>query len=67
MASNEWMLGGAVEVRCRLCRVDISRGHWGVLLGQRCDDCIRAAETTRLARVADEVREREAMLGLDAL
>lgn len=67
MSMSGWAMMGAVEVRCRLCGVDISRGHWGLLLGQRCDDCVRAAEATRLAMVADEVREREAMLDLDAL
>ena len=56
-----------MHVRCRLCGVDISRGHWGLLLGQRCDDCIREVEATRLLAVADEAREREAMLGLDPL
>lgn len=44
-----------------MCGVDISRGHWGVLLGQRCDDCIRASEAKRLVAVEAEVSERAAM------
>lgn len=53
---------------CRSCGVDISRGHWGLLLGMRCDDCIRAVDTQvealRLDAVADEVSDREAMWGM---
>lgn len=70
------------RVRCCQCGKPATGGPTDFLGRFRCEDCARAwdgvqqsrarqqltdHEAQRVARVADEVREREAMLGLDAL
>jgi hypothetical protein len=65
--TGQW-IGVMAGDRCCYCGAVTGSGRFDGLGRYQCDYCrewqAKVAEATRLARVADEVREREAMWGL---